>query len=242
MITKARQPFSQDPSKYAADSLPSLGDWKTLWNHWDTVSRHMLSCTALMSKPIKLRNACIFYVGHIPTFLDILLNKAISNNDAKFGPLAAPTEPASYSRIFERGIDPDVDNPEQCHAHSDIPDSWPPLDEILQYQGKVRARLEQIYNLTETSGRPFEETIGRSVARAVWMAFEHEAMHLETLLYMMLHSDETRPPPDIETPDWETMAKNARQQRVENEWHRVPRQTVDVGMDSQDQVGEHFGW
>lgn len=44
-----------------------------------------------------------------------------------------PTEPRYYQQIFERGIGPDVEDPEQCHSHSEIPDEWPPLDEILDY-------------------------------------------------------------------------------------------------------------
>ena len=68
-------------------------------------------------KPIKLRNACIFYLGHIPTFLDIQLTNKTTGEPA--------TEPAHYWDIFERGIDPDVDNPEMCHDHSEVPDEWP---------------------------------------------------------------------------------------------------------------------
>jgi len=53
----------------------------------------------LVNKPIKLRNACIFYLGHIPTFLDM---KIVEGTELE------PTEPKSYTQIFERGIDPDV--------------------------------------------------------------------------------------------------------------------------------------
>ena len=46
-----------------------------------------------------------------------------------------PTDPNFYWQIFERGIDPDVDNPEQCHAHSEAPDEWPPVEQILPRPG-----------------------------------------------------------------------------------------------------------
>src|ERR1700743_913960 len=124
--------FDSDPSVYAANTVPTLDDWKGLWAVWDVVSRRMIPDEELIEKPIKLRNACIFYLGHIPTFLDIQLTKATK---------LAPCEPSCYPQIFERGIDPDVDNPEQCHDHSEIPDEWPPVDEILAYQQQVRVKV-----------------------------------------------------------------------------------------------------
>ena len=108
--------FSLNPSEYASTVVPSLRDWEGVWAAWDAVTRQMLPREGLLDKPINLRNACIFYLGHIPAFLDIQLCKVLP------GPAAVPTEPASYHAIFERGIDPDVDNPERCHQHSEIPD------------------------------------------------------------------------------------------------------------------------
>jgi hypothetical protein len=47
--------------------------------------------------------------------------------------------------MFERGIDPDVDNPSNA-THSPIPDTWPPVEEILDFQGgRVRDRLAALY-------------------------------------------------------------------------------------------------
>ena len=60
------------------------------------------------------------------------------------------------------------------------------------------------------------DVVARSVGRAIWVAHEHEAMHLETLLYMMLQSDHIAPPKGINLPDWEMLAKDARLHRVEN--------------------------
>jgi L-histidine Nalpha-methyltransferase / hercynylcysteine S-oxide synthase len=206
-----------------------MSDWENLWVIWDIVTRRMLPTEELLDKPIKLRNACIFYLGHIPTFLDIQLNKTTGG---------APTEPRSYSSIFERGVDPDVDNPELCHQHSEIPDEWPPLEEILVYQDRVRSRLRSLY-----ANRP--ENIPRGVARAVWVGFEHEAMHLETLLYMMLQSDKTLSPPHKPRPDFEALAQQSLYARVENEWFDVPDQQIAVGMDDPEDVVNsmgHFGW
>ncbi|OAQ66057.1 hypothetical protein VFPPC_14279 [Pochonia chlamydosporia 170] len=228
MLQKANIPFSKAPSLYAPQTLPTLQDWQSLWSTWDIVTKHMLPKQELTEKPIKLRNACIFYLGHIPTFLDIQLTKTTK---------MPPTDPASYYAIFERGIDPDVDNPEQCHVHSEIPDEWPSVEEITAYQGRVRDRLGKLY-------KGGVENLPRQVARAIWVGFEHELMHIETLLYMMLQSDRTLPPPHMGIPDFERMAKRAFEGRVENEWFDVPAQEISIGMnDPEDGTDDvDFGW
>jgi formylglycine-generating enzyme required for sulfatase activity len=200
-----------------------------MWAAWDTVSRGMIPEKELSSKPIKLRNALIFYLGHIPTFLDIHLARACGRG---------PTQPAYFWKIFERGIDPDVENPEQCHAHSEIPDSWPQVTEILDFQAKIRGQVNDLYasGIVETDPK---------VAKAMWIAFEHEAMHLETLLYMLIQSERILPPPGTVAPDFEALAQLSKVQAVENEWFDVPEQDVALGLnDSDDPSGEKrfFGW
>lgn len=229
MLQRTSLPFAKLPAQYAATDLPSLKDWAALWQVWDIVTRQMLPDAELQEKPIKLRNACIFYLGHIPTFLDIQMHKA-----AKL----PPTEPAGYYKIFERGIDPDVDNPEHCHDHSEVPEEWPPVSEILDYQDRVRARLQSLY----ANG---QDAISRNVGRAVWVAFEHECMHLETLLYMMLQSDKILPPPHMPTPDFATLAERAKKARVENEWFDVPEQVITLGMNDDENNAKGkgpYGW
>lgn len=214
MLIKSELPMSRKAAEYASSPVPTLQDWHGLWETWDIVTRKMLPDQELQEKPIKLRNACIFYLGHIPTFLDIQLTKT-----TKIG----PTEPAYFWQIFERGIDPDVDNPEKCHDHSEIPEEWPSVDVILEYQQSIRKRLLSLYGK--------DVVIPRDVGRAIWIAFEHEAMHLETLLYMMLQSDKTLPPPQTDKPDFKKLALQDREQRVEDQWFDVPAQQLLVGTD-----------
>lgn len=226
LLRKQNMDFTTDPSVYAATTVPTFDDWKGLWAVWDVATRRMIPDDELLGKPIKLRNACIFYLGHIPTFLEIQLKKVSQ---------LPPCEPKHYPDIFERGIDPDVDNPEKCHDHSTIPDEWPPLDEVLAYQGQVREKVRTIYEAGN---------IPRDVGRALWIGFEHEIMHLETLLYMLLQSDKTLPP-TATTPNFEEMAKTAKAARVPNKWFQVPEQTINVGLDDpEDNSGgdKHFGW
>lgn len=149
-----------------------------------------------------------------------------------------PTDPKYYKRIFERGIDPDVENPEQCHAHSEIPDEWPPLDEILDYSERVRNRARAI--LEEGSANQ-----DRSLAEALWIGFEHEAMHLETFLYMLIQSEKTLPPIGVDIPDFAKLAGHAKENEVQNKWFRIPQQTFTIGLDDSNDDAlpkDSFGW
>ncbi|KAK4543547.1 hypothetical protein LTR36_005442 [Oleoguttula mirabilis] len=228
-LLKPAMSFSTKPEQYAAHPVPSLDDWHRLWTTWDLVTRQMIPDEQLVDKPIKLRNACIFYLGHIPTFFDMKLTEATGGK---------PTEPSYFYQIFERGIDPDVDDPEQCHGHSEIPDTWPELDEILLFQRRVRQRVIDLYN----SGQAFED---KWTGRTMWLAFEHEVMHMETLLYMLLQSEWARAPAAAPKPDFEQLAAHAQQSSVENKWFDIPKQTITVGMHDPDNAEgpvRHFGW
>ena len=154
--------FPLRPEDYASTPVPTLVEYERLWSVWDTVTRQMLPNDELLSKPIKLRNCCIFYLGHIPTFLDMQMARATDNR---------PTHPSYYWDIFERGIDPDVDNPEQCHAHSEPPKEWPPVEEIIRYQERVRDRVRSAYS----NGIA---VTGRKVGRVLWLGLEHEGQFL----------------------------------------------------------------
>lgn len=69
----------------------------------------------LHTKPIYLRHKCLFYIGHIPTFLDIHLTRVL-RKVGKRKELECHTEPKQFMDIFERGIDPDVDDPSVIHV------------------------------------------------------------------------------------------------------------------------------
>ncbi|KAJ6036701.1 Ergothioneine biosynthesis protein 1 [Penicillium herquei] len=229
LLSPATLNVSTRASEYAAHSIPTLEDFQTLWTSWDIVTKTMIPREYLLSKPIKLRNALIFYLGHIPTFFDIHLTRALRGK---------PTSPKYYQQIFERGIDPDVEDPEQCHAHSEIPSEWPPLDEILDYQERVRNRARLI--LQDRSALK-----DRKLGEALWIGFEHEAMHLETFLYMLLQSEKTLPPSGIKIPDFTQIAQDAKLNARPNEWFRIPKQTVMVGLDDVDQAtvpSDSYGW
>ncbi|KAF9109697.1 hypothetical protein BGX27_007303 [Mortierella sp. AM989] len=166
--------------------LPSQEEWAELWKSWDLITMSMIQHPSmLLEKPITLRHPFLFYLGHIPVFLDTQISRVLGE---KF------TEPAYFNVIFERGIDPDVDDPTKCHSHSEVPETWPEIESIVEFRDRVRERLFKILNDAETY------PMTRRLARVLFMTFEHEAMHLETLLYMMVQSPNTLPPPSLTTP------------------------------------------
>ncbi|KAG0268613.1 hypothetical protein DFQ27_006251 [Actinomortierella ambigua] len=183
MLRKAAFHFST----FAPQSpLPSAAEWTQLWKAWDTVTLDMIQHPKmLLEKPIDLRHPFIFYLGHIPVFMDLQLSRVLGES---------PLEPAYFGTIFERGIDPDVDDPTQCHQHSEVPDQWPDIKDILDFRDRTRQRM--LHVIQDRTQYP----LTRRLARVIFMAFEHEAMHLETLLYMLVQSPNTRPPPSMRAP------------------------------------------
>ncbi|KAK9235296.1 hypothetical protein V1525DRAFT_410427 [Lipomyces kononenkoae] len=171
-------PFNFSISANDPTHAPNLSSWQELWKSWDLASEYMMGDEMLQEKPIPVRNECAFYRGHVPAFFDIKLTEAV--------PELSPLEPAYFRTIFARGIDPDLDDPSQVHWHSETPQSWPSCDAITKYKWNVRDRIKRMYS---------RSTLTRHGWRAIWMGFEHEAMHLETLLYMLLQSVTTISPP-----------------------------------------------
>ncbi|KAJ2081591.1 hypothetical protein H4R24_002212 [Coemansia sp. RSA 988] len=180
MQTANAQRLCNLPSVSAAPeqfpSIPGIDEWKELWAIWDMLTLQVIGRSKLLVRPIDLRHPFIFYLGHIPAFADIHLTSADS------GPLS---EPAIFAQWFERGIDPNMDDPTICHSHSEIPSEWPPVDDIIAYRNRVRVRISKWLDNYVRSGC----NVSYDAARHVWMAFEHEAMHIETLLYMVLQME-----------------------------------------------------
>ncbi|KJA21238.1 hypothetical protein HYPSUDRAFT_203205 [Hypholoma sublateritium FD-334 SS-4] len=195
-------PSQNDPSVRTTSKtpfgVPSRVEWYDLWASWDFITRNMIPHSMLFQKPIDLRHICLFYLGHIPTFLDIHLSNILQEPN---------TEPQEFKHIFERGIDPNVDDPSQCHTHSEVPlkdEDWPSHRSVLEFQDKVRARLMRLYDDID-AGRI---TLTHKIGRVLFITLEHEAMHAETLLYMLLQraGSGTIPPPGFRTPNWPSLA------------------------------------
>lgn len=160
---------SQSQSSANPYTLPTLTELKELWTAWDLVTLGMIPPSLLHEKPIDLRHKPLFYIGHLPTFNAILLTNYTRE------PLP---EPRSYAKIFERGIDPHVDDPEHCHNHSEVPEKdedWPVLPEVLAYRDRVRALVTKVLKQVASG----ERKLTRRLARTMMMMFEHEGFHIE---------------------------------------------------------------
>lgn len=203
-------------------TIPVLSEWKHMWDSWETLILRIIPTDKLLSKPIDLRHPFIFYLGHIPAFADIHLAAAES---------APLTEPAIYAQWFERGIDPNMEDPSVCHSHSDIPTEWPSVENLLAYQLKVHERITNW--LTAYEHASCRATI--DAARHVWMVFEHYAMHFETLLYMVLQME----PSSISSPIKATFAplpKSLSFSKLQQQWIDFTGQAnVRFGLDGDDE-------
>ena len=157
-------------------------------------------------KPIDLRHICLFYLGHIPTFLDIHLTRLLEEPH---------TDPQEFKDIFEvrsassivlhfflyvtdfpksqRGIDPNVDDPSKCHVSS-FETRFPPADCLDQDHSEVPQadedwpKLETIIDFQSRVRRRLSQlyddihsgkTLTRKIGRVLQMTYEHEALHTE---------------------------------------------------------------
>jgi L-histidine Nalpha-methyltransferase / hercynylcysteine S-oxide synthase len=167
--------------------VPTLEEFECVFKAWDCLIGSMIQGDRLLTKPIALRHPYLFYHGHLPAFIDIQLSKCLDQE---------LTSPAYFAEIFERGIDPNVEDPTIVHAHSKVPDVWPSLSEISEYRDKVRDRLRKVYEMHKTSKR---------LARGLFMCYHHESMHLETMLYMVVQDEHHLAPSMFPVPNLKDM-------------------------------------
>lgn len=80
------------PYSSSSFGVPSPQDWENMWAAWDFITLRMIPPSMLFQKPIDLRHICLFYLGHIPTFLDIHLSRLLSEPN---------TEPDEYKVILD---------------------------------------------------------------------------------------------------------------------------------------------
>ncbi|GBB86227.1 hypothetical protein RclHR1_12660007 [Rhizophagus clarus] len=221
--------FTRGPESHK--SVPTIEEWKELWKSTDTLTNMVNS---IYDKPIEYRHPFIFYIGHIPAFLDINLARYFKQDF---------TEPQYYATIFERGIDPDINDPDlndprKCNPHSIIPDNWPDLNSILSYRDRVRQRLIAVYDDHD------QKTLPRSLGRILWMTFEHEAMHVETFLYMLVQNKNASPPKGVVIPRWRPSYDSVPKANL----IPVSAQTITLGHDDDESADDTdplslpFGW
>lgn len=180
----------------------------------------MVSPATMLAQPIVWRHPLIFYVGHLPAFSWNQICGGILNW-LSFNPY--------FDDLYCRGIDPDIDTGE-CHWHPEIPEQWPNLADTIAYRDQVRRAILQSL---EVIGDVTDQDVMVRDNRAFWMVLEHEAMHQETLLYMLqqLPITEKRRPPQPLRYSFRRAAHGGAI-RVPRGWARLGARFDDLG----------FGW
>eukprot|EP00210_Caulerpa_lentillifera_P000661 g638.t1 len=236
LFRKADQQFISAVQKHKDDcflsKVPTLMDWEEIWKNWDRVTSPDLILD-YNEKPIHLRLPFVFYLGHIPCFCDILLSRCLRE------PLL---DPQYYALIFERGIDPIVEDPSQCHSHSEVPEEYPKIEDILEYKARVRTRVKDVYRCLKSGDLKIPR---RRLERVLHLVAEHEIMHTETLLYMLVQSKNIR----LLTPKPEFLHQQSEGLRPA-QWIRVSADVIKIGKNDNEQddfskepsKDHQFGW
>lgn len=84
---------------------PTYSQWQRLWQLWDVVTLGMLPPGSHTAQPLALRHPFIFYLGHLPAFTEARLAGVLGQE---------LTEPQDFAVTFARGIDPDLEDPNNC--------------------------------------------------------------------------------------------------------------------------------
>jgi len=124
---------------------------------------------AFYDRPIPLRHPFAFYEGHIPAFSYLTLNLR--------GLGEASIEPR-LEQLFQRGIDPSSVDDARRHERAD----WPDRAAIAAFAARCDERV-----MRALESAPIENpSVPRLVrAQAAYTMLEHEAMHQETLMYIL---------------------------------------------------------
>src|SRR5262245_42391724 len=189
------------------------------WSRSDAIF-NLVGTDQMLDQPIVWRHPFIFYVGHLPAFA---WNQIC-------GRLLEWTSFSPYlDELFCRGIDPDVDTGE-CHWHPEVPDHWPRDSVTMFYRDRVRGALLGAVDVLCDRRAPRSP---HDSGRALQLVLEHEYMHQETLLYMMLQMEPGKKQHLRQLPEYEFYSA-AKSKSI-----RIPTGPARVGARRDDWV---FGW
>lgn len=145
----------------------------------------LIADQAYYSQPVSIRHPIVFYEGHIPAFsFNTLVKKALGGRSVD----------ERLETLFARGIDPhgSANIRERTVNHAS---QWPSRSVVRDFMDETdRHVLDALMNAEFP--RPGHPLLDR--AEAVWAILEHEAMHHETLLYLLhrLPFEQKKRPPD----------------------------------------------
>ncbi|EEB05804.1 sulfatase modifying factor 1 [Schizosaccharomyces japonicus yFS275] len=210
-----------DVSRNPETPCPTLEEWTQIRLAWLYLVFKLYPRDLYFTELIPVRHPFIFYIGHVPAFNDIYLAR-LTDGKPTLGR-------KDYWDWFQRGIDPDLDNTKKCHWHSQPPEKWPSVEEVNEYERNVWSRLVSIYKQGEMSA---------NMQRAMWMIYEHTAMHLETSYYILLQSDYHIISPNNFPPPI------APALQTDPTWVRVPESFITMGIPTTADGKEtfYYGW
>lgn len=150
-----------------------------LWERSDYLFSLLRSSDDFYRKPIKLKLPLLFYLGHLPCFAWVQFRHLDGVNNII---------DTLYDKLFERGVDPNVQTGIVNHQHSSrysINDNtekeyWQSfsVQNVVEYKLKVRS---QIISVLVNGNLNFDNIETLNVLN---VALEHEMMHQETLMYL----------------------------------------------------------
>jgi len=164
------------------------------------------------SQPIAFRHPIVFYEGHVPAFsFNTLVKRALGGTGI---------DPELES-LFARGIDPPTDQAVAPDPGRNR-ERWPGRTVVERFVREADARVIDALTHDEID-RPGHPLLDR--AEAVFVILEHEAMHQETLHYMLhrMPWDQKRRPPG-----YRARVEGAAPSR---EWIEIPPGRVTMGVD-----------
>ncbi len=175
---------------------------------------------AYYSRPIALRHPFVFYEGHVPAFS--------FNTLAKTALGGAGIDP-ELEALFARGIDPPTDEAPASEPERNR-ERWPSRSVVQQFAQAADARVIEALTHGEID-RPGHPLLDR--AEAVFVILEHEAMHQETLHYMLhrMPWDRKRSPPGYRPRIEGAAPKSA--------WIEIPPGRATLGVDRE---SVRFAW
>jgi len=175
-------------------------------------------------QPIPLRHPFIFYEGHVPAFsFSTLVRRGLGGEAID----------ERLETLFARGIDPPTDpspgSPADGRSHGD---SWPDRPVVRAFAAEADARVLRALEDADLD-RPGHPLLDR--AEAAFVILEHEAMHQETLLYMLHRLDF----PLKRRPGGASAAIDASSRAPRQEWIEIPAGRATLGVD---RAAARFTW
>jgi formylglycine-generating enzyme required for sulfatase activity len=159
------------PTLTAAPDRQALLQWYNRNRERTAQIFDLVADEAYYTRPIALRNPIVFYQGHIPAFsFNTLVKKG----------LGRPSIDARLEDLFARGIDPH-EATTNTRARGNEADAWPTRAEVTAFCAEADRQVRDAIANGDID-QPGHPLLDR--AEAVYSIIEHEATHLETLMYM----------------------------------------------------------